>query len=110
MENNLMQTYLLELTEEYEKNKDSNIDELILAKLREKGATEETIEKVKNSFAVIEENNKNFQLLRQAKAEGTSRNQWLYNAITKALSFLGDDNIITKLIKCLFNKIQNTAN
>ena len=107
MENNLMQTYLLEIMEEYNKNPNGNIDELITAKLREKGATDETIASVKKSFVLIEENNNNLQALTQAKAQGTSRQQWLRESITKAFGLLGDDNMIVKLINKFFDKIQN---
>lgn len=107
MENNSMQKYLLEILEEYEKNKDVNvnIDDFITTKLKEKGATNETIDKVKKSFALIDQNNENLKSLIEAKKKGQTRTQWLTESIKKAFSFLKDNDFV-KFIETFFDKIK----
>lgn len=103
-----MQTYLLEIMEEYEKNKNNNcnIDDLITTKLREKGATEETIANVKKSFILINQNNENLKALTAAKEKGKTRKQWLSESVKNAFSGL-KDNVIIQLIKKFFDIIKD---
>lgn len=71
------EAFLTALLESYETNPAQDIDELIIAKCKEWGLTDEQVATLKEALGYIDEFSEKNTSLEEAKAGGKSRKQWL---------------------------------
>lgn len=109
MEKQSIELVLQRLLEEYQKDKNCDINEMIAGKLKEMGASDECLKEVEETLKIIDRFECRSSSLAQAKKVGKTRETWMREQLNASLEGF-DEKVKVAALNAIEDAIENKKN